>query len=52
VPGVFCIDHDQAYQQTVNLCYRGKDGPYARFIWRYDSGLVVTGVPESRPRSR
>ncbi len=47
VPGVFRIDHDQAYQQTVNLRYqRGKDGPYAAFIWRYDSGLVVTGIPD------
>jgi hypothetical protein len=47
VPGVFRIDHDQAYQQTVNLRYqRGKDGPYAAFVWRYDSGLVVTGVPD------
>jgi len=46
VPGVFRIDHDQAYQQTVNLRYqRGKDGVWADFIWRYDSGLVVTGVP-------
>ncbi|HUA18088.1 MAG TPA: TonB-dependent receptor [Bryobacteraceae bacterium] len=48
VPGVFRIDHDQAYQQTVNLRYqRGKDGPWATFIWRFDSGLVVTGVPDS-----
>ena len=48
VPGVFRIDHDQAYQQTVNLRYqRGKDGPWGTFIWRYDSGLVVTGVPDS-----
>ena len=48
VPGVFRIDHDQAFQQTTNLRYqRGKDGPGARFIWRYDSGLVVTGVPDA-----
>ena len=47
VPGVFRIDHDQAYQQTASLRYqRGKDGAYASFIWRYDSGLVVTGVPD------
>ena len=46
IPGVFRIDHDQAYQQTMNLRYqRGKDGLWADFIWRYDSGLVVTGVP-------
>ena len=31
----------------MNLRYqRGKDGLYAAFIWRYDSGLVVTGVPD------
>jgi len=48
LPGVFRIDHDQAYQQTVNLRYqRGKDGMWADFIWRYDSGLVVTGVPNA-----
>jgi len=48
VPGVFRIDHDQAFQQTTNLRYqRGKDGLWGSFIWRYDSGLVVTGVPDS-----
>ena len=48
VPGVFRIDHDQAFQQTTNLRYqRGKDDLWATFIWRYDSGLVVTGVPDS-----
>jgi len=47
VGGVFRIDHDQAYQQTANFRYqRGKTGPWASFIWRYDSGLVVTGVPD------
>jgi hypothetical protein len=25
---------------------RGKTGPWASFIWRYDSGLTVTGVPD------
>jgi len=48
VPGVFRIDHDQAFQQTTNLRYqRGKDGIWGAFIWRFDSGLVVTGVPDS-----
>jgi hypothetical protein len=48
VPGVFRIDHDQAFQQTTNLRYqRGKDGIWGSFVWRYDSGLVVTGVPDS-----
>ncbi len=47
VDGVFRIDHDQAFQQTTNVRYqRGKDGPWASFIWRYDSGLTVTGVPD------
>jgi hypothetical protein len=49
VPGVFRIDHDQAYQQTANLRYqRGKDGLWADLIWRFDSGLVVTGVPTAQ----
>jgi hypothetical protein len=48
VPGVFRIDHDQAYQQTVNLRYQHKkDGPWGTVIWRFDSGLVVTGIPDS-----
>jgi hypothetical protein len=47
VGGVFRIDHDQAFQQTMNVRYqRGKNGPWASFIWRYDSGLTVTGVPD------
>jgi hypothetical protein len=45
--GVFRIDHDQAYQQNVNLRYqRGKHGEWIDFTWRYDSGLVVSGVPD------
>lgn len=48
VPGVFRIDHDQAFQETTNLRYQHKkDGLWGSFIWRYDSGLVVTGVPDS-----
>jgi hypothetical protein len=48
VPGVFRIDHDQAFQQTTNLRYQHKkDGLWGSFVWRYDSGLVVTGVPDS-----
>jgi Carboxypeptidase regulatory-like domain/TonB-dependent Receptor Plug Domain len=48
VPGVFRIDHDQAFQQTTNLRYQhGKDGLWGTLIWRYDSGLVVTGVPDA-----
>lgn len=48
IPGVFRIDHDQAYQQTVNLRYQHKkDGLWGTVIWRFDSGLAVTGVPDS-----
>jgi len=47
-PGVFRIDHDQAFQQTTNLRYQhGKDGLWADFIWRFDSGLVVSGIPDA-----
>ena len=46
--GVFRIDHDQAFQQTTNLRYQfKKGGPWVDFIWRYDSGLVVSGVPDA-----
>ncbi|MFN7994443.1 MAG: TonB-dependent receptor [Bryobacteraceae bacterium] len=45
--GVFRIDHDQAFQETTNLRYQhAKKGPWIDFIWRYDSGLVVSGVPD------
>ena len=45
--GVFRIDHDQAYQQNVNLRYqRRKNEEWIDFTWRYDSGLVVSGVPD------
>ena len=45
--GVFRIDHDQAFQQTTNLRYQhGKNGLWIDFIWRYDSGEVVSGVPD------
>ncbi len=45
--GVFRIDHDQAYQQTVALRYqRPHNGEWIDFTWRYDSGLVVSGVPD------
>lgn len=42
----FRIDHDQAFQQTTNLRYQYKKGPYAILTWRYDSGLVVGSVPD------
>jgi hypothetical protein len=47
-PGVFRIDHDQALQTTLNLRYqRHKNAEWVSFIWRYDSGLVVSGVPDA-----
>ena len=45
--GVFRIDHDQAYQQTAVFRYqRPKNAEWIDFTWRYDSGLVVSGVPD------
>ncbi len=44
---VFRIDHDQAYQQNVVIRYqRPHNGEWIDFTWRYDSGLVVSGVPD------
>ena len=45
---VFRIDHDQAFQSNANFRYqRPKNAEYVSVIWRYDSGLVVSGVPTS-----
>jgi hypothetical protein len=45
-PGVFRIDHDQAFQQTTHVQYQWKKtGPWIGFNWRYDSGLVAGAVP-------
>ena len=44
--GAFRIDHDQSFQQTTNVRYQYKKGPYATFTWRYDSGLVAGSVPD------
>ena len=45
--GVFRIDHDQAYQQTAVFRYqRPRNAEWVDFTWRYDSGLVVSGVPD------
>ncbi len=44
---VFRIDHDQAYQSTLSARYqRPKSAEWVSFIWRFDSGLVVSGVPD------
>ncbi|HWC20603.1 MAG TPA: hypothetical protein VG498_26540 [Terriglobales bacterium] len=46
-PGVFRIDHDQALQSTVVARYQmHKNAEYFALTWRYDSGLVVSGVPD------
>jgi hypothetical protein len=46
--GVFRIDHDQAFQSTLNLRYqRPKNAEWISFIYRFDSGLVVSGVPDA-----
>jgi hypothetical protein len=45
---VFRIDHDQAFQSTLNLRYqRPKNAEWISMIYRYDSGLVVSGVPDA-----
>jgi outer membrane receptor for Fe3+-dicitrate len=45
--GVFRIDHDQAFQSTAVLRYQHKTYEWVSLTWRYDSGLVVSGVPDS-----
>jgi Carboxypeptidase regulatory-like domain len=46
--GVFRIDHDEKFNQTTHLQYQPwKQGPWVGFNWRYDSGLVVSGVPDA-----
>jgi len=47
-PAVFRIDHDQAFQSTLNFRYqRPKQTEWISWIWRFDSGLVVSGVPDA-----
>src|SRR6202030_2058730 len=45
--GVFRIDHDQAFQSTGVFRYQHKNAEWIAFTWRYDNGLVVSGVPDS-----
>jgi hypothetical protein len=45
--GVFRIDHDQAFQSTGVFRYQRKTYEWVSLTWRYDSGLVVSGVPDS-----
>jgi hypothetical protein len=43
--GAYRQDHDQVYQQNVNVHYQPKKyGWWGDFTWRYDSGLVVGAV--------
>ena len=45
---VFRIDHDQALQSTLNLRYqRPHNAEWVALTYRYDSGLVVSGVPDA-----
>jgi hypothetical protein len=45
---VFRIDHDQEFQSTLTLRYqRPKNAEWVAFTYRYDSGLVVSGVPDA-----
>lgn len=45
---VFRIDHDQAFQSTMNFRYqRPRNAEWVALTYRYDSGLVVSGVPDA-----
>jgi hypothetical protein len=46
--GVFRIDHDQAFQSTLNLRYqRPRNAEWIAFTDRFDSGEVVSGIPDA-----
>jgi hypothetical protein len=45
--GVFRIDHDQAFQSNTVFRYQHKTFEWVSLTWRYDSGQVVSGVPDS-----
>jgi hypothetical protein len=44
---VFRIDHDQEFQSTGVFRYQFRNREWVAFTWRYDSGLVVSGVPDA-----
>jgi hypothetical protein len=45
---VFRIDHDQAFQSTLNVRYqRPHNAEWVALTYRLDSGLVVSGVPDA-----
>jgi Carboxypeptidase regulatory-like domain len=44
--GVFRIDHDEKFNQTMHMQYQPwQRGPWLGFNWRYDSGLVAGATP-------
>ena len=47
-PGDFRIDHDQKFNSTTNLQYAfaRSIGGWVALVWRYDSGLVPSAVPD------
>ena len=45
--GVFRIDHDQAFQSTLSLRYQHRNFEWIALTYRYDSGLVVSGIPDA-----
>jgi hypothetical protein len=47
-PGDFRIDHDQKFNSTTNLQYAFAKsvGGWVALVWRYDSGLVPSAVPD------
>jgi hypothetical protein len=46
--GAFRIDHDQVFNQTTHVQYQPwKNLPWVAVNWRYDSGLVVSGVADA-----
>jgi hypothetical protein len=45
--GVFRIDHDQAFQSNAVFRYQHKNFEWISLTWRFDSGQVVSGVPDS-----
>lgn len=44
---VFRIDHDQAFQQSTNVQYQFKKGPYFGLTWRYESGMVAGSATDA-----
>lgn len=45
--GAFRIDHDQAFQSTMNLRYQHRNAEWVILTYRYDSGLVVSGISDA-----